>query len=84
MVLKRLFSLAVGCLSWIHFSNAAELVKFESAPVPGQSAGGAPAEERVAPALFKNFEPISAMLDKTTFPEWLESAPRTPRWQRLR
>jgi dienelactone hydrolase len=41
-----------------------------------QSAGGAPAEERVAPNLFKNFEPTSPMPDKTTFSEWLRSEPQ--------
>jgi dienelactone hydrolase len=40
-----------------------------------QSAGGAPAEERVAPNLFKNFEPNSPMPDKTTFSEWLRLEP---------
>jgi hypothetical protein len=40
-----------------------------------QSEGGAPAEERVAPNLFKNFEPNSAMPDKTTFSDWLRSEP---------
>jgi dienelactone hydrolase len=40
-----------------------------------QSEGGAPAEERVAPNLFKNFEPNSAMPDKTTFSEWLRAEP---------
>jgi dienelactone hydrolase len=38
-----------------------------------QSAGGAPAEERVAPNLFKNFEPNSTMPDQTTFSDWLKS-----------
>jgi dienelactone hydrolase len=41
-----------------------------------QSEGGAPAEERVAPNLFKNFEPNSAMPDKTTFSEWLKAEPQ--------
>lgn len=41
-----------------------------------QSAGGAPAEERVAPNLFKNFEPTSPMPDKMTFSEWLRSEPQ--------
>lgn len=41
-----------------------------------QSEGGAPAEERVAPHLFKNFEPNSAMPDKANFSEWLKSEPR--------
>ncbi len=41
-----------------------------------QSQGGAPAEERVAPHLFKNFEPNSAMPDKTTFSEWLRAEPQ--------
>jgi dienelactone hydrolase len=41
-----------------------------------QSAGGAPAEERVAPNLFKNFEPNSPMPDKATFSEWLRSEPQ--------
>ena len=41
-----------------------------------QSEGGAPAEERVAPHLFKNFEPNSAMPDKTTFSEWLRAEPQ--------
>jgi dienelactone hydrolase len=41
-----------------------------------QSEGGAPAEERVMPHLFKNFEPTSAMPDKTTFSDWLRSEPR--------
>ncbi len=40
-----------------------------------QSEGGAPAEEKVAPNLFRNFEPNSAMPDKTTFSEWLRSDP---------
>ncbi|KLK89910.1 hypothetical protein AA309_28715 [Microvirga vignae] len=41
-----------------------------------QSEGGAPAEERVAPNLFKNFEANSAMPDKTTFSEWLKAEPQ--------
>jgi dienelactone hydrolase len=41
-----------------------------------QSAGGAPAEERVAPHLFKNFEPNSTMPDKATFAEWLKAEPQ--------
>jgi dienelactone hydrolase len=41
-----------------------------------QSEGGAPAVERVAPTLFRNFEPNSAMPDKTTFSEWLKSEPQ--------
>jgi hypothetical protein len=41
-----------------------------------QSEGGAPAEERVAPGLFKNFEPNSAMPDKATFSEWLKAEPQ--------
>jgi dienelactone hydrolase len=41
-----------------------------------QSEGGAPAEERVASHLFKNFEPDSTMPDKTTFSEWLRSEPQ--------
>jgi dienelactone hydrolase len=40
-----------------------------------QSAGGASAEERVAPHLFKNFEPNSTMPDKMTFSEWLRGEP---------
>lgn len=42
-----------------------------------QSEGGAPAEERVAPNLFRNFEPASPMPDKTTFSEWLKSEPQS-------
>jgi dienelactone hydrolase len=38
-----------------------------------QSEGGAPAEEKVAPSLFRNFEPTSDMPDKTTFADWLKS-----------
>ena len=38
-----------------------------------QSEGGAPAVEKVAPHLFKNFEPNSAMPDKATFSEWVKS-----------
>jgi dienelactone hydrolase len=41
-----------------------------------QSEGGAPAEERVAPNLFKNFESNSAMPDKMTFSDWLKAEPR--------
>lgn len=41
-----------------------------------QTQGGAPAEERVAPGLFKNFEPDSAMPDKATFSEWVASEPQ--------
>jgi hypothetical protein len=41
-----------------------------------QSEGGAPAVERVAPNLFKNFEPNSAMPDKSTFSDWLKSEPQ--------
>jgi dienelactone hydrolase len=41
-----------------------------------QTQGGAPAEERVAPNLFKNFEPNSAMPDKISFPDWLRSEPQ--------
>jgi dienelactone hydrolase len=41
-----------------------------------QSEGGAPAEERVAPNLFKNFEPNSPMPDKATFSEWLKAEPQ--------
>jgi dienelactone hydrolase len=40
-----------------------------------QSEGGAPTEERVAPALFKNFEPNSPMPDKVTFSDWLRAEP---------
>jgi dienelactone hydrolase len=47
---------------------------------PGQSAklteGGAPAEERVAPNLFKNFEPNAPLPDKATFSEWLRAEPQ--------
>lgn len=41
-----------------------------------QSEGGAPAEERVAPHLFKNFEPNSAMPDKMAFGDWLRAEPQ--------
>lgn len=41
-----------------------------------QSEGGAPAEERVAPHLFKNFESGSTMPEKTTFSEWLRAEPQ--------
>ncbi|WP_262268382.1 hypothetical protein [Microvirga yunnanensis] len=41
-----------------------------------QSAGGAPAEERVAPTLFKNFEPNSPMPDKIAFADWLRAEPQ--------
>ena len=41
-----------------------------------QSAGGAPAEERVAPNLFKNFEPNSPMPDKIAFADWLRTEPQ--------
>jgi dienelactone hydrolase len=41
-----------------------------------QSEGGAPAEERVAPNLFRNFEPNSTMPDKTTFSDWLRAEPQ--------
>jgi dienelactone hydrolase len=41
-----------------------------------QSEGGAPAEERVVPNLFKNFEPNSAMPDKVPFAEWLKAEPQ--------
>jgi dienelactone hydrolase len=37
------------------------------------AAGGAPTEERVAPALFKNFEPHSPMPDKMIFSDWVAS-----------
>ncbi len=40
-----------------------------------QTEGGAHTEERVAPNLFKNFEPNSALPDKTTFAEWLRAEP---------
>jgi dienelactone hydrolase len=40
-----------------------------------QSEGGAPAEERVAPHLLKNFEPNSPMPDKASFSEWIGSEP---------
>jgi dienelactone hydrolase len=40
-----------------------------------QSEGGAPAEERVAPNLYKNFEPNSPMPDKAKFSEWVSSDP---------
>lgn len=41
-----------------------------------QSEGGAPAEERVAPTLFRNFEPNSIMPDKTAFSDWLGAEPQ--------
>jgi dienelactone hydrolase len=41
-----------------------------------QSEGGAPAEERIAPNLFKNFEPNSAMPDKAIFSDWLKAEPQ--------
>lgn len=49
----------------------------ETCPVQSANAtsGGAPAEERIAPQLFKNFEPNSPMPDKANFPQWLASAP---------
>ena len=49
----------------------------ETCPVQSANAtsGGAPAEERVAPQLFKNFEPNSPMPDKANFPQWLASSP---------
>jgi len=44
-----------------------------------QTEGGAPAEERVAPDLFRNFEANSAMPDKASFPDWLASDPQPAR-----
>jgi dienelactone hydrolase len=41
-----------------------------------QSEGGASAEERGAPNLFRNFEPNSAMPDKVAFSEWLKAEPQ--------
>lgn len=38
--------------------------------------GGALAEERVAPELFKNFEPNSPMPDKVSFSDWIRSEPQ--------
>ena len=51
-------------------SDRAETCPRQSAQL---TAGGAPTEERVAPELFKNFEPNSPMPDKASFADWIKS-----------
>jgi hypothetical protein len=51
-------------------------LKVASRVTAQQSEGEAPAEERVAPDLFKNFELNSTMPDKIAFPDWLRSEPQ--------